>query len=693
MSPMVAEGGGWMPQGAGYLWQPSLLWLHAVSDSLIALACFSIPLLLLYIVRRRRDLPFNWMVVCFGGFILAGGATHALGVYNIWVPTWWLSGGVKAVTAVASLTTAGLLWRLVPDILMLPSPSQLAAANSVLQEEAAERQQAAVGLGIVQADLETRVEARTRELAAANRALHQSEARLAGIIASAPDAIITVNEAQRIVVFNAAAERMFGCPMADALGGPLDRFIPARFRRAHTEHIRGFGQTGVTNRSMTTPGRLVALRATNEEFPIEATISQVQTDGEKLYSVILRDLTERERAEEEFHQTARHLQQAQKMEAVGRLAGGVAHDFNNLLTAVIGHAELALATADPAGTVRDDLERIRSAATKAAAVTGQLLTFSRKQKLDLRIVDLGRLVTELAATLHPMLGEDVRLELSLAPDLGLVRADPALLEQVLMNLTVNARDAMPNGGSLTIEMANVDFAEAALVTKSNLPPGAYVMLEVSDTGVGMTPDVQARIFEPFFTTKGPTKGTGLGLAMVYGIVTQSGGQISVYSEPGAGSTFKLYLPRVMAETGEPLPVPTEARAAGGTETVLLAEDNEAVRVLTERVLRSEGYSVLVAAHGYEALQLAQAHAGTIHLLLTDVMMPGMSGPRLAEELEGDRPETAVLFMSGYTEQTVVERGSLREGIIYLQKPFSPGVLIRRVREVLDARPAGRESIR
>jgi PAS domain S-box-containing protein len=684
MSPMVAEGGGWMPHGACYLWQPSLLWLHGVSDSLIALAYFSIPLVLLYIVRRRRDLPFNWMVVCFGVFILAGGATHALGVYNIWVPTWWLSGGVKAVTAVASLTTAGLLWRLLPEILTLPSPRQVAVANTALQEQVAERKRAAVGLRAGQADLENRVEARTRELAAANRALHHSEARLAGIIGSAPDAIITVNEAQQIVVFNAAAERMFGCPVADALGAPLDRFIPARFRRAHTEHIRGFGQTGVTTRSMSTPGRLVALRNTDEEFPIEATISQVQTDGDKLYSVILRDLTERERAEEVLRQTARQLQQAQKMEAVGRLAGGVAHDFNNLLTAVLGHAELALAAADPAGTVHADLERLRTAATKAAAVTGQLLTFSRTQKLDPRIVDLGGLVTELAATLHPMLGEDVRLELSLAPDLGLVRADPAQLEQVLMNLTVNARDAMPNGGTLTIEMANVDFAEAVLLTEANLSPGAYVMLELSDTGVGMTPDVQARIFEPFFTTKAPTKGTGLGLPMVYGIVTQSGGQISVYSEPGAGSTFKIYLPRVRAETGERLPVPTEARAAGGTETVLLAEDNEAVRVLVERILRSEGYAVLVAAHGYEALQLAQAHAGTIHLLLTDVMMPGMSGPRLAEELERDRPETAVLFMSGYTEHTVIERGSLREGITYLQKPFTPGVLIRRVREMLDA---------
>jgi PAS domain S-box-containing protein len=684
MNPMVAEGGGWMPHGACYLWQPSLLWLHAVSDSLIALAYFSIPLLLLYIVRRRRDLPFNWMVVCFGVFILACGTTHALGVYNIWVPTWWLSGGVKAVTAVASLTTAGLLWRLLPDVLTLPSPRQLAAANTALQEEVAERKRAAVGLRAGQTDLENRVEAHTRELAAANRALHHSEARLAGIVGSAPDAIITVNEAQRIVVFNAAAERMFGCPVADALGGPLDRFIPARFRRAHTEHIREFGQTGVTTRSMTTPGRLFALRNTDEEFPIEATISQVQTDGEKLYSVIIRDLTERERAEEVLHQTARQLQQAQKMEAVGRLAGGVAHDFNNLLTAVLGHAELALAAADPAGTVHADLERIHTAATKAAAVTGQLLTFSRKQKLDPRIVDLGGLVTEVAAMLHPMLGDDVRLELSLAPDLGLVRADPAQLEQVLMNLTMNARDAMPDGGSLTIEMANMDFAEAPLLTEANLSPGAYVMLEVSDTGIGMTPDVQARLFEPFFTTKGPTKGTGLGLAMVYGIVTQSGGQISVYSEPGAGSTFKIYLPRVTAETGERLPVPTEARAAGGTETVLLAEDNEPVRVLAERILRSEGYAVLIAAHGYEALQLAQAHVGPIHLLLTDVMMPGMSGPRLAEELERDRPETAVLFMSGYTEHTVVERGSLREGIPYLQKPFTPGVLIRRVREMLDA---------
>src|SRR5947207_8550048 len=391
---------------------------------------------------------------------------------------------------------------------------------------------------------------------------------------------------------------------------------------------------------------------------------------------------ERKRAEEALRQSEERLRQAQKMEAVGRLAGGFAHDFNNLLTVITSYSDLLpedLGSDDPQ---RDDVVQIRKAAEGAAALTRQLLAFSRQQVLEPKVLDLKATIANTEKLLKRLIGEDVHLITALAPDLGAVKADPGQLEQIIINLAVNARDAMPTGGRLTIEAANVEMDEAYVRGHAPASPDRYVLLALSDTGIGMDEQTKARIFEPFFTTKEPGKGTGLGLATVYGIVKQSGGFIWVYSEPGRGTTFKIYLPRVDA--------PAEAGAAAtpgdlprGTETVLIVEDAAAVRAVMRHVLERQGYAVLEAASGAAALELAAGHAGPSHLLLTDVIMPGLSGRQLADRLTALRSDTRVLYASGYTDDAVVRHGVLESGIAYLQKPFTTESLARKVREVLD----------
>ncbi|PYO26618.1 MAG: hybrid sensor histidine kinase/response regulator [Gemmatimonadetes bacterium] len=395
------------------------------------------------------------------------------------------------------------------------------------------------------------------------------------------------------------------------------------------------------------------------------------------YETFVRDVTEQRRLQQQ-------LVQSQKMEAVGRLAGGIAHDFNNLLTVITTYCDLLLEDLAREDPKRDDVEQVRKAADGAAALTRQLLAFSRQQVVEPRVVSLNTVVEGLQKILRRVIGEDIDLAITLAPDLGAVRADVGQLEQVLMNLAVNARDAMPTGGRLTIETANVehdpDYArdqEAAAVRR-------FAMLAVSDTGCGMDEATKARIFEPFFTTKEPGKGTGLGLATVYGIVNQAGGFIWVYSEPDQGTSFKVYLPEVDATAERPTAVPG-ARVPGGTETVLLVEDAAAVRAVTKQVLERQGYKVLEAADGEAALQLAQRHRGPIDLLLTDVVMPRLSGRELAGQFARLRPDTRVLYASGYTDDSVVRHGILESGTAYLQKPFSPESLARKVRDVLDAR--------
>jgi signal transduction histidine kinase len=386
---------------------------------------------------------------------------------------------------------------------------------------------------------------------------------------------------------------------------------------------------------------------------------------------------ERRRLEDE-------VRQMQKIEAIGRLAGGVAHDFNNLLTAINGFADLVLERLDPADPAHGEVREIRRAGERASDLTRQLLAFGRRQVLAPQVLDLGALVRGMQPMLRRLIGEDVELVAFIADDPALVRADPGQLEQVVLNLAINARDAMPTGGRLTIEVQPIAFDGPVAERHLGLEAGRYVQLAVTDTGVGMDDVTRAHVFEPFFTTKPPGQGTGLGLSTVWGIVRQSGGQVWFYSEPGVGTAFKLYFPLV-SEFVAPVAAPPAPRApTGGSETILVVEDEEAVRGVVVRQLARLGYTALVAPNAEAARRLAVTHAGPIDLLLTDVVMPGIGGPTLARELQEARPGLPVLFVSGYTDDTIVKHGVLEPGVQFLQKPFTADALGRRVREVLDA---------
>jgi len=401
---------------------------------------------------------------------------------------------------------------------------------------------------------------------------------------------------------------------------------------------------------------------------VEITSSPLSFAGRRAGLVLANDITERKSAEEALHRSEEQLRQALKMEAVGKLAGGVAHDFNNLLTAITGHSEMCLRRLTPENSLYRHVDQIKKAGDRAAALTRQLLAFSRKQILQPEVLDLNHIVVEVSKMLQRLIGEDIDLLMGLAADLGKVKADPNQLEQVLMNLVVNARDAMPKGGKLTIETSNVNVDEEFSGRHVSVPPGNYVMLAVSDSGCGMNAQTQARIFEPFFTTKEVGKGTGLGLATVYGIVKQSEGSIWVYSEVGRGTTFRVYLPSVEGRVGEVASELENLELLGGAETVLLVEDEEVVREMATEMLREYGYHVLEAKLPNEALILSAKYDGQIQLMLTDVVMPQMSGRDLAEQLAPLRPDMKVLYMSGYTDDSIVHHGVLEEGRHSLESP-------------------------
>ena len=392
--------------------------------------------------------------------------------------------------------------------------------------------------------------------------------------------------------------------------------------------------------------------------------------------VVSRDITERRKLEEQ-------LRHSQKMEAVGQLAGGVAHDFNNLLTVINGYSELMLQQLKPDDPNQRNVTEIKKAGDRAASLTRQLLAFSRRQVLLPQVLNLNIIIANMQTMLRRLIGEDIDLVTNQREGLGRAQADPGQVEQILLNLAVNARDAMPQGGKLTIETANVDLDESYARNHVSVKPGPHVMLAVSDTGIGMDAETQKRIFEPFFTTKEPGKGTGLGLSTVYGIVKQSEGSIWVYSEPGHGTTFKVYLPRVDKPIEVVGATKAEAERPRGTETILLVEDDASVRLLVRATLESNGYHVLETTNGAEALLVSQQHTGNIHLLLTDLVMPGMSGRILAEQMVTLRTGLQVLFMSGYTDDAVVRHGGLEAGMAFIQKPFTPDGLAGKVREVLD----------
>ena len=408
-------------------------------------------------------------------------------------------------------------------------------------------------------------------------------------------------------------------------------------------------------------------------------VAEKYDDGkEPCYVGTITDITERKNLEEQLHQS-------QKMEAIGRLAGGVAHDFNNLLMVIKGYSELPLSKMNREDPLRKNLEEIQRAADRAASLTQQLLSFSREAVLERRVLDLNPIVMDVERMLGRLIGEDIDLMTVPAVKLGKVKANPGKLEQILLNLAVNARDAMPRGGKLTIETANVDLGEIYVRQHTGVPPGSYVMLAVSDTGNGMDAETQSRIFEPFFTTKDRGKGTGLGLSTVYGIVKQSGGYVWVYSEPGRGSTFKIYLPRVEEIAESPAAGAVPVGLAGGTETVLIVEDEAPVRRLARDFLELNGYRVLEASDGKDALRFGREHGGPIHALVTDIVMPGMSGLELARRHLSLHPKSKVLYMSGYTDDSLVRQNGFEQDAVFLQKPFSMETLARRLRDLLDGR--------
>jgi two-component system, cell cycle sensor histidine kinase and response regulator CckA len=377
------------------------------------------------------------------------------------------------------------------------------------------------------------------------------------------------------------------------------------------------------------------------------------------------------------------LQQAMKMEAVGRLAGGVAHDFNNLLTVITGYSELLLQKIGKESPMHGEVEEIKRAGERAASLTQQLLAFSRKQIIEPKVIYLDHLVAEMNKMLTRLIGEDIALHATTGKSLGSVKVDPGQFQQILMNLVVNARDAMPDGGTIVIETANVDLDEGYCALHPYVTPGRFVMLSVSDTGKGMSEVVKAHIFEPFFTTKEMGKGTGLGLATTYGVVKQAGGSIEVYSEVGKGTSFRIYLPRVEGEAVKPRESDLTMELPAGSGTVLLVEDEVMVRSLGIRILERSGYRVMQAGNGDEAIAMAMGYGERIDLLLTDVVMPGMGGIELANRLTRIHPETRVLFTSGYTENAIVHQGVLDEGVSFIAKPYSPSALAKKIREVLN----------
>jgi signal transduction histidine kinase len=543
-----------------FQWEPGVLWLHVISDVLIAAAYYAIPVLLFYFSRRRRDIPFNWIFVAFGAFILACGTTHLLAAVTVWNPIYRLEGVVKATTAFASVATFVMLIPLMPTLISLPSPSQLKRVNATLAVEIEIRRTAEAEVRKINGELEQRVAART-----------------------------------------------------------------ADYKKA-LEDLRG-------------------------------------------------EMHRREDLEQQ-------LIQSQKMEAVGRLAGGVAHDFNNLLTVILGYSEMLRDHLKADSAASEYVAEVMQASDRASSLTNQLLAFSRRQVSVPKIVDLNELVRGIEKMLRRIIGEDIRLDIRPAPSLPAVEVDPGHIDQVIMNLAVNSRDAMPGGGRLVIETAHVDLTGQYAASHVTPAPGSYALLTVSDTGTGMDAETRARIFEPFFTTKEMGKGTGLGLSIVYGIVKQNGGEILVYSEPGQGTVFKIYIPAAGREPVQPAPAEDKDVAELSTGAIVLVEDEEQVRNLTRAILTRQGYRVFDFASAADALAFLRGQEEGIDLLISDIVMPNMGGLELAREAQALRPGMRVLLMSGYTETSVSGQGLMTPGTVFIHKPFTSASLRAKVVEAL-----------
>jgi PAS domain S-box-containing protein len=640
------------PHGLCLLWRPELIWLHVGSDAIIALAYFSIPFALAVFVWRRPDVRYGWVFWSFATFILACGMTHVMSIWTLFVPDYALEGGVKGMTAVASIATAAALWPLLPRVLALPS---------------------------------------TAEFSRVGRALDETERQLRLLVDGATDtAIIMLDPEGKVADWNAGAQRIMGWSRSEILGQHFSRFYTDESRRDRLpdhalEVAAGAGKY---------QNEVLHVRKDGSRFWASVAIDALhdQAGGLIGFAKISQDITGRREAEERLRSAREQLFQSQKMEAVGQLTGGVAHDFNNLLTVVIGNLEIAQRTLDSWSEgaqerVRRSVRNAFTGAQRAATLTQRLLAFSRRQPLSPTPINLGRLLPAIGDLIRGSLGETIDVELVSGGGVWLVEADATHLESALLNLAINARDAMPSGGKLTIETSNVLLDEEYCRRNAEVVPGQYVRICVTDIGTGMAPDVLTHAFEPFFTTKTAGQGTGLGLSQVYGFLKQSGGHATIYSEPDHGTTVNLYLPRLSV----PVPIeiaPAEAEpviAGEASETILVVEDSDDVREYMVETLTDLKYRVLEAANGEAALRVAEREAGPIALLLTDVVLPGINGRQLAETLQARRPGLRVLYVTGYSRNAIVHQGRLDAGVTMLQKPLTRATLSNAVRDVLEGR--------
>jgi PAS domain S-box-containing protein len=515
----------------------------------------------------------------------------------------------------------------------------------------------------------------------------------------APDAILGIRHDGLIVLVNAQVEALFGYERKELIGQPVEVLVPERLREHHHSHRTGYFEDPRT-RPMGVGLDLFGRRGDGSEFPAEISLSSIQTEEGTLAIAAIRDISERVlagrererlKAEAERERLQNHLHQAQRLESLGQLAGGIAHDFNNLLAVIINYAAFIASDLDAATdtdgedrwrSTREDIEQIRLAGGRAAHLTHQLLAFARREVVQPDVVDVNDIVSDVEQLLHRTLGEHIELNSSLAINLHPVLIDPGQLEQILVNLAVNARDAMPDGGALRIDTANMDIDEEYVASRPELTPGPHVCLRVSDTGAGMSPETVRRVFDPFFTTKPAGQGTGLGLATVYGIVKQAGGRSQIYSEPDVGTTFTVLLPATDQTVSSAEP-PSDSPVRRGEETILLVEDEPALGEVTRRILQGAGYQVILAENGVEALQAADQYSGQIDLLLSDVIMPQMPGPQLARQLLAQRPSVRVLLMSGFAQPILDREGHLDAGITLIEKPFSGPSLLAKIAQIIE----------
>ncbi len=521
----------------------------------------------------------------------------------------------------------------------------------------------------------------TQDITDRRRAEHEiaeRQSRLQAIMDNAADGIICIDEEGGIESFNSAAEAMFGYVAEEVLGRNVNILMPEPYHSAHDGYLSRYLKSGQARIIGIGPRELTGVRKDGTEFPLDLGVSEMKTGDSRIFIGIVRDLTERKQQQAE-------LQQAQKMEAVGQLTGGVAHDFNNLLTAILGNLELLEDRLKDDEVARKFSAAAIRASLRGADLTQRLLAFSRRQPLDPRAVEVNQLIPTAIELMRRTLGENIEIEVVLGTGLRNAFVDPGQLENTLLNLAINSRDAMPDGGKLTIETANAHIDQEYADAHAEVTRGQYVMIAVSDTGIGMTPEVRERIFEPFFTTKDVGRGSGLGLSMIYGFIKQSGGHVGVYSEPGEGTTVKLYLPRAMNDDARAsAPSPRPETMATGDEIILIVEDDREVRAFLSIALGVLGYHVIEAGDGPSGLEFLDGER-RVDLLLTDVVLPhGMNGREVAEEARKRYPDIKVLFTSGYTENAIIHHGKLDDGVEMLSKPYTRQTLARRVRESLDS---------